>query len=305
MKLLNLLRYSDHMSAISTVQYVEATSLLFPIIQHILSNIDTGTLVTSKSHARFLVVRSLELFSKLASTSENGVALANAPDSLLDTVVSMLCVSYSLMESITPDALMGDPMGRNRPPAVPFLPSSQIAPQTVQQQGGSGIGASAGYHQHLQAGDFGSDIELRDLAVDAISNLCTNSVYLATRMAETPHCIEFLYRIAVSAGSTVTTTSSSYSSYTNNNTQIATRTEGNLKAVQILSAMLSLPEVSEKFFAIRSNLYVASCSDELIAGMCDSELSFVSYNAVLMVQTWCVTRLLWCTSGWWLRMLLL
>lgn len=266
LKLLNLLRYSDHMSAISTVQYVEVTSVLFPLIQYVLANIDTGALVPSKTQTRFLVVRSLELFSKLASTSENSTALTNAPDSLLDTVVSMLCVSYSLGESITPDTLMGDPVGRGRPPAVTFLPSSQMQQHTHQQTTTSGIGSTAGYHQHLQAGDFASDLELRDLAVDAISNLCANSVYMATRMAETPHCIEFLYRIAVSTGCTVTTTASSYSTHASSSSQVATRTEGNLKAVQILSALLSLPEVSEKFFAIRTNLYVASCSDELIAG---------------------------------------
>ena len=265
-KLLNLLRYSDHMSAVSTVQYVEATSLLFPVIQYILSNIDTGALVASKSHSRFLVVRALELFGKLASTSENGPALTNAPDSLLDTLVSMMCVSYSLGESITPDTLMGDPMGRGRPPALAFLPASlQQPPQQHQQQQQSG-GNTAAYSQHLQAGDFGCDIELRDLSVDAVANLCANSQYLATRMAETPHCIEFLYRIAITMGSTTATTTSSYSAYANN-TQIPTRTDCNLKAVQVLSALLSLPEVSEKFFTIRTNLYVASCSDELIAGL--------------------------------------
>jgi hypothetical protein len=52
----------------------------------------------------------------------------------------------------------------------------------------------------------------------------------------------------------------------NNHSIIAKVVEGSQKAGQILSILLTQPEFSEKFRSMRTDLYIASCSDDSIAG---------------------------------------
>jgi hypothetical protein len=267
-KSLHFMRCSEHMSTLSTLQYVNTALALFPLVHHVI------TRQGNKRDDRFYILRGLELLAKLASVPENSATVARSPDSLLLALVDLLAASHSLLDPVAQStdnsaSVTGDSAGRLRPPGVLFTTYSSlgVGQSSAQQQAAAASLGCTGFFSADQC-----DLELRDLAVECLFTMCQTGIAMQLRVAETPDAITLLCRIAgVSAtvssittyGQAATSAHHSFSGATSG----ANRTEGNAKSVQILALLFVLPEVRGRYLALRPDLVVMASSDEAMAGL--------------------------------------
>lgn len=151
-------RMSYPMSDSSGPMYCRVTTSLLPWIHECLS----------LNSNRILILKALELLSKLAQVSENSSVLANSPMSFLKCIVDMLCVNVTSLDPLSSNLADSEPSNRYRPPAY----------------------HGCNFYSEL------CDLELRDAAVDAMYQMCTSSVLLQIHFASVPHCVRTLLRIS-------------------------------------------------------------------------------------------------------------
>eukprot|EP01034_Spumella_vulgaris_P021793 gene21793-27862_t len=290
-KSLHFMRCSDHMSAVSTVSYVNSAVTLFPIIHHILVQ------YSWKAFSRYFVLRALELLAKLALVPENSVNISRSPDSLLVALVDLLCASNTLLDPIAQStdssaSITGDSAGRLRPPGVVFTGYTSVnsigsGHSSVQQQA---AGASLGCTGFFSADQC--DLEVRDLVLDGLLAMCQIAPAMQLRVADTPDAIAVLCRIAGVAASTASisnygpaaaSSSGQYASFQQggNSGTGTNRSEGNAKSIQILALLFTLPAVRVRYLAVKSDLLVLASSDEAVADVvCNKASVAYSYVAI-------------------------
>ena len=150
--------------------YSNNTLLEFRTITYSILAFITASLQQTKDRATLL--RGLDLFLKLATVQENSAVFNNCPQSLLDLLVELLCVSYSTvdpLQQVDNDAViksMQTPKPLTRMPACVLSFFTDI-----------------------------NDNEVRENTLEVMYALCFHSKKLQARLAATPKCITFMYRI--------------------------------------------------------------------------------------------------------------
>jgi len=116
------------------------------------------------------------------------------------------------------------------------------------------------------------DLEIRDLALDALVNLCRISLSNRVNLLSVPNIIPLLFRIANLTGA-ATNVSVSFPPFTGLpgnvnplNANTTNRNEGSAKAVELLGYLMDIPEAAPYFHTIRTELMFAACSDDLLSG---------------------------------------
>jgi hypothetical protein len=282
-KSLHYMRCSEHMSALSTLQYVNIALSLFPLVHHVIA------LNGASRGSRFNVLRGLELLAKLASVPENSVVVARSPDSLLVALVDLLAASHTLLDPVVQSTdhsapVTGDSAGRLRTPGSLFTAYMSLGggQSSAQQQAAAASLSCTGFFSADQC-----DLELRDLAVECLLVMCQSGIAMQLRVAETADAITLLCRIAgvsVTVASIATfgqAATGGHHSFSGT-TSYANRTEGNAKSVQILALLFVLPEVRGKYLALRSDLVVAASSDEAMAGFCGDYSFFIDLTSIFV-----------------------
>eukprot|EP01038_Epipyxis_sp_PR26KG_P016280 gene16280-22177_t len=241
----SILKLSDHFSATSSYEYLQVTNSLLSIILCFLNKQNQSRI------PRVAVIRTLEFLSRFALCNENNTCFSNCPTSLLESLVDLLCVNYTIADPLTP------PFGNNK--------NKHPISILTQSYFGSEL----------------SDFEIRDLSLEAIHSMCLLSSNLILRFGNIPNAVEILLKIGKIAsnsalsGSSIlmndlpqlnsTVTNTTTTNNNNNNLIYNIKTEGNHRAIQILGLMFSQSALVNKYFQISSDLYIAASCDPDIA----------------------------------------
>jgi hypothetical protein len=180
------------------------------------------------------------------------------PATVLHAVVELLCTSSSWAEPIAEKKDSSSSQQNN---------DSSNKKSSAQQSHSSSSTHSSGNNMSFFNPQI-SDFEIRDLAIEVLLAFCMISISLQLRIGEVPRAVELLYRI-----STAPLFSSGGSS---------SRTEGNQKAAQILTLLLTQPALSKQFYSLRTDLYLSACAEEQSAELLCNKAQPVYnyYNAV-------------------------
>lgn len=222
------LRLSNHFAPATSTEYKRIVRSILPIITKSL-----------QSRQRALVIRGLELLTKISQCPENLQVLSIDIRPTLELLVELLCVSTSSAETIVADAIVigGDTLGRYRQPMSQGLPGMGYSPFFCEL----------------------SDQEIRDTALDTIYALCVMSNQIQIQFAQVPHSLEILFRIARTAVQ-------SYSSWLDPRA-LYSKGDGYGRCNQIMSMVFSQPDAAPQFKAMRIELYLAAAQDDSIAGI--------------------------------------
>jgi hypothetical protein len=263
---------TDQMSATSTGKYVAATSFLFPALLRCIT----------ESYERDITRRCLGIFTKLTTVPSNTHIFAQkCPDRTLSLLVQLLYTNITSTESI-------------RVYYPPLPDSNQYDAHTANS---SGLPAVLLDRLPAASGDFNefSDIEIRDMVLDALRSLCSHSDINASppsslpssaaisssslstpensslsslkeRIASQPLCLQLLMQILTSSVGRIT------------------KSEGFHRALSLLSLLSMHPKNHQRFLAIQKSLCFVSMSDESIAGKTLSSCpSFLNQLVILEI----------------------
>jgi hypothetical protein len=128
-------KMSYELSNQSSVEYTLAIKSLLPIINALISK--------DYYINRYFIIKSIELFLKLTSISENEAYFVNTPNEFLENLINLLCVSNTTIlennihSNIIPEnyIIIGDPHGKSRPilaTSCPLVQTSQQYLNTIQ-----------------------------------------------------------------------------------------------------------------------------------------------------------------------------
>lgn len=241
---------TEHMSAISTGKYVAATSFLFPALLRCIT----------ESYERDMTRRCLGILTKLTSFPSNTQIFAQkCPEKSLSQLVHLLYTNITSMESIR----------------VYYPPAADANQYDAHSTFASGLCSILLDRLPAASGDFNefSDIEIRDMVLDALRGLCSHSdintassftqsmplhrpdtvipevVSLKERIASYPLCLHFLIHILSSSVGKIN------------------KSEGFHRALSLLSLLASHPKNHQKLLRIQKNLCFIAMSDEVVAGI--------------------------------------
>lgn len=186
--------------------------------------------------SRICVIKGLELLSKMVQSSENKNYFSRVPAEVMQSLFRLLYVQVTRAEKLVPEiyALMGDPLGRSRPPYVPAITNVQ------------GDNVTTFFYDQV-------DIELRDAALNEMRTLCQISKANGMHLLPLRNAVDLLFQIANFRGIGSTAA-------------VVIRNECSNKALAILSVLSSIPAFAPKFQALRTEIIAAGCSDHTVAG---------------------------------------
>lgn len=156
--------------------------------------------------------------------------ISTCPDSLLDSLLEYLCVSYTAIDPII---------------------TTQINQNSTQTP--SNLKYFAKYIGRTPAcvGPYFTemnDVELRDISLDTIFALCTTSISLQVRIGQIPRCVEVLVKIIESR------------------TDKSSRTEHSAtKANSILALLCTRPQNISVFQSLQSVITYGACCDDVLS----------------------------------------
>ncbi len=215
----NLLKLdiSSHMTVSNSQHFGQAVAKLFPCVFRCIA-----------SNERELVVRGLRLLTKLASNNDNSSIFALCPQHEWEILVSILYVNMTTadcMQLTTPQLLLGDS-------ATPLI--------LVEMNHSKRIPACTGGFFDL------FDLEIRDLALDALQAICSLPVpSIKYLIGQTPKCLKVLAKIGCDKSASKDSVP---------------------KALSILQLLAQNSANHSKFLALQRELITVSFSDDAIAG---------------------------------------
>jgi hypothetical protein len=161
-KSLAMLKVSNHYSHNTLLEYRTITYSILSFV--------TTSLQQSKD--RMILVRGLDILLKLATVQENSAVFNNCPQSLLDLLVELLCISYSTVDPL--QQYDNDVIMKSMQTVKPLtrMPACVIS-----------------FFTEI------NDADVREDILEVMYYLCFNSKKLQARFASTPKCIPMLYRI--------------------------------------------------------------------------------------------------------------
>ena len=92
------------------------------------------------------------------------------------------------------------------------------------------------------------DSDVRNGAIDTLNALCYTAPPLRIRIANVPHCMRILQRVVC----------------------LSDKREVSAKLSSFLAALAQQPELAPKFLAMQDSVFVASSTDDIVAGELDS-----------------------------------
>jgi hypothetical protein len=212
----------------------ELTQILFVMIDH------------DSAISRFCVAKGMELFGKLVQNSDNKTYFSKIPPGVISSLYRLLYVQVTNTESIVSEVfpLIGDPLGRSRPPFVPAITNTQ------------GDNMLTFFHDQV-------DLELRDMALNEIRTLCQISKTNAGYLLSLRNATDLLFQIANFRGS-------------GNVLSVAIRNECSSKAIAILSILATMPEAVPYFRALRTEIITSGCNEYILAEiMCNGVMDLM------------------------------
>lgn len=237
------LRMTPAMSSNTSELYERITNELMQVIFLMIDHEST--------HSRFCVMKGLELLSKLIQCNENKNYFSKLPAEVMGSLFRLLYVQVTHTESLVPEvfSLMGDPMGRSRPPYIPAITNTQ------------GDTVLTLFHDQV-------DLELRDMALNEIRALCQISKNNASNLLDSRNAVDLIFQIANLRGS-------------GNIPTVGIRNECSAKAINILSVLATMPEAVPFFQALRTEIIASGCSDYSVAEiMCNQVMDLMFPGAV-------------------------
>lgn len=263
---------SHHMAQSTTQVYMVAARSLVSAIYHF---IHEKTMVN-----RYFLVKALDLLGKLAKDNEKESYVKGASAApMIDQLGLLLAVGLGRYETnIIPEnySISADTFGKSRPPLsslpplvvhIQNLPSTTTIPlqALLLQQQQAKMNETSGVltaPSNLTSDQI--DHEIRDLAIDSMLTLCRANERNALHLLKSPKLLQLLSKIAsVPIGSNTITPSHIGILVT---PQLIFRTEGNSKAAQILSTIVSLPPAYPKMRSLRGDILVSAGNDDAVAG---------------------------------------
>lgn len=222
-------------------------------------------------YSRQLILKSLEIITKLAQNQDNSNIFSLAPTEFFQIITDLLCVSQTCVEplvigsSMNSDFIqqgtggsigqMNSVLSNLNPVTYPqmFTPSysysSTLAPQTPVTLSRV-VPVSSGGNYYM---DF-NDNEIRDAALDAVTMLCQLSPKIQCHFAAAKNCLKLLLK--------------------NCDKQKLPRSDSSNKAVYLLSQLSQRPENFSKFKSLHIDMIKMACSDDLIAGEFSSVICY-------------------------------
>lgn len=214
-----------------------STSELYEIIMNEMIQIVYLMINHETTHSRLCAIKGMELFSKLVQCSDNRNYFSKLPIEVMQSLFRLLYVQVTKSETLVHDmfSLMGDPLGRSRPPYVPAITNVQ------------GDNVLTFFHDQV-------DVDFRDMALNEIRTLCQISRFNAINFISIHGGIDLLFQIANFRG-------------TGGASLVVIRNECSNKAIGILSNLAQIPEAFPQFQALRTEVIAAGCADNYLAGI--------------------------------------
>ena len=97
------------------------------------------------------------------------------------------------------------------------------------------------------------DSDVRNGAIDTLNALCYTAPHLRIRIANIPHCLRILQKVIC----------------------LSDKREVSAKLSTFLSALAQQPEVAPKFLAMQDSIFIASSTDDIVAGKSKLCSSFI------------------------------